>query len=243
MRREVSNNMKDKENINIGKKSTAWHESTKIIFKVAIMTGIIFNLFVNMAVATNFGDVIGTYNGVDAKSNGPCTGLYNGTYENTNCELRQNWTYQCIEYVKRFYKDIMGMDTSRWGGNADTYYATAYAKGLDAYPNGGETPPQINDILAFSGGPYGHVAIITDVNSTYVKLIEQNFDRDTAYVTLQRNGNTIQDHITSTGVTYTVQGWLRKNGKKQTPDFGILVCTSILLFVVFLRHKMNNLGR
>ena len=212
----MNKKIKDKENITCERKSAREYMPINNIFKNIMMTGIVFSLLINVAAATDFGDIIGTYRGIDAKSNGPCTGLYSGTYENTNCGLSKNWKYQCKEYVNRFYKDIMGIDTSKWAGSAGEYYATASAKGLDAYPNGGDTSPQPNDILTFSGGPYGHVAIITWVDDKSVKVVEQNFNRDTAYATLKRNGNTIQNHITSTGITYTVQGWLRKNGPRYT---------------------------
>jgi len=138
------------------------------------------------------------------------------TYINCNC---QSWAgtgkdlqYQCVEYVKRFYLEIMKMDTGKWAGNANTYYNTASEKGLDAYENGGSTPPQPSDILTFSGGEhgYGHVAVIMEVGDDYVKIIEQNWRRDSAIHFLTKEGNTIQ----KTRGSYTVQGWLRKPGPR-----------------------------
>jgi surface antigen len=151
----------------------------------------------NGAAEAASGDVIGTYRGVDAYSNGVNAGTGSGPYE-----------YQCVAYVKRFYNsDAMDMDTSGWTGNGDMYYDSASAKGLDAYPNGGSVPPQPDDILTFNGPTYGHVAIIMEVGDTYVNVIEQNWNRNTAYATLTKTGNNLPDRS-----GYHIQGWLRKPG-------------------------------
>jgi surface antigen len=149
----------------------------------------------------DYGEVLGSYRGVEARSNASCTGTGSGYY-------------QCVEYVKRFYRDAIGHDTSGWRRNGNEYYGTANAKGLEAYPNGRTVAPRADDILCFDDGDYGHVAIIMEVGSDYVKVIEQNWSRYTCYATLS---------LTSSGGTYTmpnrsgyaVQGWLRAYPKNQ----------------------------
>ena len=156
-----------------------------------------------------YGDIIGVYRGVKAFSNGPCTAKFEGIYEGQNCALPKNRNYQCVEYVKRFYKEAMGIDTHGWYGNANQYYGTAREKGLKAYPNGGSIAPQAGDILCFDDGGLGHVAIIMEVGDANIQIIEQNWHRNTAYDTLSwdKDNNTIPDRGISR--SYQVQGWLR----------------------------------
>ena len=172
------------------------HNMKRWMLAAVIAVALILATVGNGAAEAASGDVIGTYRGVDAYSNGANAGTGSGPYE-----------YQCVAYVKRFYRDAMGMDTSSWTGNGDMYYDSASAKGLDAYPNGGSVPPQPDDILTFNGPTYGHVAIITEVGDTYVNVIEQNWNRNTAYATLAKTGNNLPDRS-----GYHIQGWLRKPG-------------------------------
>jgi len=120
------------------------------------------------------------------------------------------WHYQCVEYVRRFYRIAKNVDTSTaaWKGHGKTYYATAQAKGLVAYPNSGPTRPEPDDVLVWSGGKYGHVAIITDVTDTQVKIIEQNWSNGgVRYLPL----NIVNGNYTITGSgKYSVIGWVRK---------------------------------
>lgn len=124
------------------------------------------------------GSEIFQYKDVPALSNGSfqrkgdtCGGY--GTY---------GWEFQCVEYVRRFYSLALGVDTDKsngWGGDAKDYFYTANEKGLLRFVNGASpVPPKPNDIVVF--GPskknqYGHVAIVTEVVSGEVRLIEQNW--------------------------------------------------------------------
>lgn len=167
---------------------------------ILLAAGIIAVLFSGVAAAVdkNYGENIDEYKGVWAKSNG----IYAGT---------GSGYWQCVEYVKRFYKDALLVDISQWSGNAGTYYGSASAKGLWAYPNSGSVRPKPNDILAFSGNTYGHVAIIKEVGSTYVRVIEQNWARNSAVHEIPYNAaaNRIGDANGYRG-NYRIQGWLRK---------------------------------
>lgn len=97
--------------------------------------------------------------------------------------------YQCVEYVKRFYSVALGVDTSGWTGNANTYYQTAQIKGLQAFANGGSTPPHPDDIIVFEGGAAGHVAVVTGTTQTQVQIIEQNWSfTGTAILALDTTG-------------------------------------------------------
>lgn len=181
------------------------------IASVLLVAGIIAVLFSGVAMAANLNDQIGEYKTIIAKSNGPCVAKFSGIYEGTDCSLDSNRPWQCVEYVKRFYQGALLVDISQWSGNAGTYYGSASAKGLRAYSNSGSVRPKPNDILAFSGNTYGHVAIIKEVGSTYVRVIEQNWARNSAVHEIPYNAaaNRIGDANGNRG-SYHVQGWLRK---------------------------------
>lgn len=124
-----------------------------------------------------------------------------------------NLNYQCTRFCNNYYSQVYGMNivnTGTNGGNANTWFANASAKGLSAFTNGGSTGPRVGDVLCLSGGSggYGHVGIITEVSSTQVKMANQNGGTGSFYPigwTLSRSGNTV-----SSPSGYTVQGWLRK---------------------------------
>lgn len=180
---------------------------------IFLAAGIIAMLFVGVAAAAdkNYGDPIGEYKGVIANSSGACVAIYTGNCANLPVYNK----YQCVEYVKRFYKDAMLVDVSKWtGADAYQYYDVAPERNLDRYLNGESIPPQPDDILVFTNG-YGHVAIITAVGETTVTVIEQNVERNQAIHTIPYNktanriGDTNGDRWPSTTYTLRVQGWLR----------------------------------
>lgn len=129
--------------------------------------------------------------------------------------------YQCVEYVRRFYYLVKGIETRegkmqrRWNGNANTYFKTASQKGLDAFENGGNIRPEPEDILTFAGGPYGHVAIITAVLPDRIEFIEQNFSpTGTGSLPYNPVTNHVENRVTP-GETFVVEGWLRPQGENQ----------------------------
>jgi surface antigen len=148
------------------------------------------------------GDVIGTYRGVPAYSNGANTTTGEGKY-------------QCVEYVKRFYKDAMGVK-HKWTGNAITYYDNAAEKGLIRYPNGSSVAPKPDDILVFDvlNDAWGHVAIITEVGDDYVNIIEQNVRRNNAYAKLTLKRDELGNYYIESGRKRPVKGWCRTEAVK-----------------------------
>ena len=114
--------------------------------------------------------------------------------------------YQCVEYVRRFYSLVFGVDTNKWKYyNADQYYENAATLGLLAFPNGGSVPPAPGDIVVFEGGSAGHVAIVMDLTSDGMDIIEQNWSvTGVAHLTLDSNGEYIRQNS-----HYKVLGWLR----------------------------------
>ena len=129
------------------------------------------------------------------------------------------YKYQCVEYVRRFYRIAMGVDTtvSAWRGNGVDYYGTATSRGLVAYANGGTEAPQPGDIMCYSGHTYGHVAIVKGISSNSVDFIEQNVHRETCFRTSTLSNSNGRFTVSTLGTGYTVQGWLRKPGSNQPP--------------------------
>lgn len=159
--------------------------------------------------ASPCGAILASYKGVPARSN------LNYPYDSCGGRSVYGLQYQCVEYVRRFYHLVKGIETregtmeKRWRGDARTYFNAAAGKGLDAFENGGAAPPLPDDILVFRGGPYGHVAIITAVADDHIEFIEQNLSptgigRLAYYPDTRR----VADRVVPGGVLL-VEGWLR----------------------------------
>ncbi len=152
---------------------------------------------------------LSSYKGVSARSNqsdpfGSCAG-----------KSQYGLRFQCVEYVRRFYHLIKGIETregmtgDKWNGDASTYFQTANEKGLDAFSNGGSVPPQADDIITFQGGLYGHVAVITVVTNEYIEFIEQNLSRTgTGRLAYDAATHRVANRDVPGG-KLTLKGWLR----------------------------------
>ena len=160
------------------------------------------------------GTVLSTYRNIPAKSNAG-DGLKSCAGDLPSDKGTYGWQYQCVEYVKRFYAEALLANTSNWYGNAVAYYATATDKGLNEFPNDGssKTPPAPDDILVFdSGDNFGHVAIVTNVTTNSIALIEQNWSSTGVAILSLANDNgsySVGERFTSSGKKYHVLGWLR----------------------------------
>lgn len=159
--------------------------------------------------AQPFGSYLGQFNRVASYSNGS-TG-YVSNLSNYVGSVYTGMKWQCVEYVRRYYLSVFNTDlASRYTGNANTWYSNAAAMGLEQYPNGGTTPPQVGDILGSTGPSLnGHVAIIKRITGNKVFTAQQNFANDSTDLDKPLT-------LTVSNGTYTVsgysgiQGWLRK---------------------------------
>jgi surface antigen len=174
----------------------------KWIFATMLLMTIVMSLFASSAVAypSSTKIPIGNFCGVMAYSNGP---MYADT-------ATGNGYWQCVEYVKRFYLNAMGVDSSGWHGSAWTYYDSAPGWGLNSYQNNGFVPPMPGDIFVYNkgsttGNQYGHVAIVTAVRSNSIDVIEQNVNPTNGFRTITRSGNSFPDW---SGMS--VRGWAHK---------------------------------
>ena len=157
-----------------------------------------------------FGAQVGTFNGVIAYSNGTVGNVSNeyNYYSGTNTGMK----WQCVEFVNRYYAAVYAQNIRIAGHNANDYYPNAAAHGLTPYNNGGTTAPQVGDILCSGGGQYGHVAIIREIGSNYINVIQQNWNNNSSdnSMTLSYSPQNGYYTIGSFSSSYSVQGWLRK---------------------------------
>ena len=134
--------------------------------------------------------------------------------------------YQCIEFCRRYYNNVYHKDIGTVNGYAKNLYSLAPGKNLASYANGNSSTtgaPRPGDILVLDGGhvnpdtgiSYGHVAVIMQVGSGFIKIAQQNSGVGNPSSTnwnnpiggqLSRNGNTIS---APANTTYSVLGWVR----------------------------------
>jgi hypothetical protein len=97
--------------------------------------------------------------------------------------------YECVEFVRRFYRVVKGCNqnspcnTANWWGNADSYFGSAGQFGLERHYNGADSDmPAPGDIVGYEDilNTGGHVAVIKKIVPTtqpytwLVYVIEQN---------------------------------------------------------------------
>ncbi|MDP2631622.1 MAG: CHAP domain-containing protein [Candidatus Uhrbacteria bacterium] len=169
--------------------------------------------------APSYGEALGEFEGVT---------MYSSNGENVRGKY--GLEFQCVEYVNRFYVERLGFPNLTKTGDADSYYWNAEEKGLRAYQNGGETPPEQYDILVFDGSPEdgspGHIAIVTgvDLETGTVSIVQQNIHARRFYVLhkyvsydqldlMERNGTWFVDQEP---YNHPVAGWSRPIAPKET---------------------------
>lgn len=134
----------------------------------------------------NCGDSLGVFNKVAAFYNdGFSTCDNSGRHKNQDGYVYgKKW--QCVEYVRRYYKDALNHEMPEYWGHATDYFRVNILSGsmnternLVQYHNG-DKMPKVNDLLVFQdmAGGLGHVSIVTNVTDSTVSTIAQNVGRD-----------------------------------------------------------------
>ncbi len=157
------------------------------------------------------GTVIDEFKNVAVYSNGNNYMSSHGlNYSSDDYYFGYKW--QCVEYVKRFYYEIYGHKMPDGAGNAKYFYNPMLdqgelnkQRGLTQYKNGGDEKPRSGDLLVFTDGAYGHVAIITNVEQEGLEVIQQNseFPREMYELIIEKGNYTIVGEREPAG-------WLRK---------------------------------
>lgn len=169
----------------------------------------------NLNLTNDVGDVVDEFNGVSVYHNGGVDQTHgrNLTNDGYNLGIR----YQCVEFVKRYYFEYYQHKMPDSYGHAKSFYDPSVRPGelnkqrdLYQYSNGGNMQPKVGDIVIFEGttmNSYGHVAIVSQVQSGSIEIIQQNpgpFSSSREAIGLHRkDGKWWVDHE-------RVLGWLRK---------------------------------
>ncbi len=92
--------------------------------------------------------------------------------------------YQCVEFVKRYYYEYYKHKMPESYGDAKDFFDASVkdgdinkARNLRQFTNPSQSKPEIGDLIIFDahlGNPYGHVAIVSDVNDNEIQIIQQN---------------------------------------------------------------------
>ncbi|MDP2713549.1 CHAP domain-containing protein [Rheinheimera sp.] len=163
------------------------NKTIKWLLAVSVVTAVVFGayqLITRMPLGSSIapGTQIDELNGVGIFYNGGVNQSYgrNLTATGYNLGLR----YQCVEFIKRYYYERFGHQMPDSYGHARTFFDRTLPDGgwnkqraLLQYRNGGVTMPAPDDIIVYAPSlfnPYGHVAIIAEVNPYAVVIAQQN---------------------------------------------------------------------
>ena len=127
------------------------------------------------------GAPLDSLNGVIVYYNG---GMGNVSGRNVVDGYNVGLRYQCVEFVKRYYLETHDHRMPNSYGHAKDLFDTELgdstfntSRGLIQVRNGRGGRPHVGDLVVFSGwtgNPYGHVAIVSQVHADAVEVIQQN---------------------------------------------------------------------
>jgi surface antigen len=157
------------------------------------------------------GTVIETQDGVPVYDNGPIFSISHGrSFAADGTYFGQKW--QCVEFVKRYLYSARGHVMPNGMGNAASFFdgdtpqgALNEKRGMLQYRQGGTEPPRRGDLIVFAAvAGYGHVAIVSDIASNTIEIVQQNASppRQRLPMTVVDGGYRV-DHSSPT------LGWLR----------------------------------
>ncbi|MFC1460155.1 CHAP domain-containing protein [Microvirga arabica] len=197
---------------------------TKTVLSLLLVAGLLGTLFLSYHVGTRInpnrehqvGDRIDSLNGVAIYFNG---GVNNVVSRNLSADgYNLGLSYQCVEFVKRYYYERFGHRMPDSYGHARDFFDLTLVDGalnqrrnLLQFVNGTTAgPPQADDIVIFRPSllnPYGHVAVVAAVNPESIEIAQQNagpFSPSRELLAFKKRGpGWAIDHP-------RVQGWLRR---------------------------------
>ena len=143
----------------------------------------------------------------------PYTRSWGRHYAGDGYYYGQKW--QCVEFMKRYYHDRLRHSFPDVMGHAAEFFDAGtphgevnVRRGLWQFANGGDVPPQVDDVLVWTGNGYGHVAIVTRVANGEVAWIQQNVragTRGAATIEVRDGKCSVGEY----GVLGAPAGWLR----------------------------------
>lgn len=153
----------------------------------------------------SYKDVKVYYNGIGY------TKAYGKNYSEDGYYYGLKW--QCVEFIKRFYYEAKEHKMPDVYGNAKDFFDSNLkqgelnkGRGLVQYRNGDNVSPEPDDLIVFTDTKYGHVAIVTEVTSNYIEVIQQNVYGKTR----EKYELITKDNQYFVGTKRKPAGWLRK---------------------------------
>ncbi len=162
------------------------------------------------------GQILDSWRGVPVRHNGKPYWRSVGSHSSeSGYYYGKQW--QCVEYIKRFYFDALGHEMPDVMGHAKSFFDAEVPQGalnvkrdLLQFVNGGDVPPQIDDLMVWQNDTYGHVAIVSKVLENEVEVIQQNVlsgTRERLPLTKTKDGG----YFVGDG-KWSPAGWLRLPG-------------------------------
>lgn len=152
------------------------------LWKSPTVHGVLNDAAAEAGLTPNIGDQLDNLNGVPVYHNGVIFWKSHGRhYAQDGYYYGQKW--QCVEYVKRYYYDHYHHAMPNvWGHARDFYNAEIPSgqlnpdRGLLQFANDGKTAPQVGDLVVWHDQGYGHVAIVSEVNTAeqFINVVQQN---------------------------------------------------------------------
>jgi surface antigen len=130
--------------------------------------------------AAKVGEVIDQWRGVPVRANGlPYDQSHGRHVAADGYYYGRQW--QCVEFIKRFHYDHLHHAMPDGMGHAREFFDPAVAhgqlnakRGLRQFTNGGDEAPRLDDLMVWTFGTYGHVAIVSKVGGDFIEVVQQN---------------------------------------------------------------------
>ncbi|WP_157882917.1 CHAP domain-containing protein [Deinococcus soli (ex Cha et al. 2016)] len=176
----------------------------------------------------DWGAEIGSIDGVKAYHNDglkspeeSVSGDRNYSRDGSKYEYGLKW--QCVEFVRRYYYDKLGVEFAPRSGNAEDYFDkntpdgnTNSRRKLTQFKIGSTEKPKYQDLIIFGPNPFssvGHVAIVSSSSDDNFTIAQQNVGvKFTDTIGLENKsvaGKKIYK-ISQSHRSLNVMGWLRK---------------------------------
>jgi CHAP domain len=148
---------------------------------------------------------MGSLDGIPVYFNNADTGNFGRNAAKDGYDYGLKW--QCVEFIRRYYHDVLGVSFSA-KGHARDYYLDAASHGLTAFENENLEKPKRNDLFVAHYGDTGHIGVISEVTDTTVTIAQQNF----AMIPVQTYSliKIIKDGKTYWKINHRMYGWCRK---------------------------------
>jgi hypothetical protein len=148
------------------------------------------------------GDVVDAWRGVPVRANGWPYDRSHGRHVGPD-GYYYGRMWQCVEFIKRFYYDHFGHAFPDGMGHAKSFFDPEVPhggwnarRGLRQFVNGAGERPQLDDLVVWTQGTYGHVAVVSKVGGDYVEVVQQNV----------REGSRLRLHLAGEAEGYRMGG-------------------------------------